>query len=109
MSAPTVAARFRCVACVAEYPLAEARTACAACGELLDVAPDLESFGLSGAAWRDLFDRRRAAAGSPETRAFERSGVWRYREHVLPGLDAAQLVSKPEGATRAARSATSWA
>jgi threonine synthase len=100
MSAPTVAARFRCVACATEYPLAEARTVCAACGGLLDVAPDLESFGLPGAAWRDLFDRRRAAAGSPETRAFERSGVWRYREHVLPGLDTGLLVSKPEGATR---------
>jgi len=61
MPAPSVAARFHCVACAAEYPLAEARTACAACGELLDVAPDLASFGFSGAGWRDLFDRRRSA------------------------------------------------
>ena len=62
--------------------------------------PDLGAFGFSGAAWRDLFDRRRAAPASPETRAFEQSGVWRYREHVLPGLDTEALVSKPEGVTR---------
>ena len=65
MPAPTVAARFRCVACAAEFPLAEPRTACAACGELLDVVPDLESFGFSGAAWRDLFERRRTAPARP--------------------------------------------
>jgi threonine synthase len=100
MSAPEVAARFRCVACGAFFPLAEPRTSCAACGELLDVVPDLEAFGYTGAAWRDLFEKRRTAAGSPAAPAHERSGVWRYREHVLPGLDARHLVSKPEGATR---------
>jgi threonine synthase len=100
MAAPDVAARFRCLGCGVAYPLAEPRTSCAACGELLDVVPDLEAFGHSGSAWRDLFDRRRAAPGSAETRPHERSGVWRYREHVLPGLDASLLVSKPEGATR---------
>jgi threonine synthase len=100
MAAQDVAARFRCIACGATYPLAEPRTSCAACGELLDVVPDLEAFGRSGAAWRDLFDGRRAAPLSPDTRPWERSGVWRYREHVLPGLDASLLVSKPEGVTR---------
>ena len=100
MPAPKVAARFRCVLCGTTYALAEPRTACAACGELLDVVPDLASFGYAGAKWRDLFDRRRAATLSPETRPYERSGVWRYREHVLPGLDPSLIVSKPEGATR---------
>jgi threonine synthase len=100
MPAPEVSARFRCLGCRTAYPLGEPRTSCAACGELLDVESDLEAFGLSGAAWRDLFDRRRAAPLSPGVRPCERSGVWRYREHVLPGLDASRLVSKPEGVTR---------
>ena len=100
MSAPDVAARFRCVACGACYALAEPRTSCAACGDLLDVVPDLAAFGYSGGEWRDLFDARRAAPGSPSAGVWARSGVWRYREHVLPGLDPARLVSKPEGATR---------
>jgi threonine synthase len=100
MPAPPVAARFRCVACGATYPLSEPLTSCAACGGLLDVAPDLDSFGFSASKWRDLFDGRRAAAGAPDDPPHARSGVWRYREHVLPGLDPALAVSKPEGATR---------
>ena len=84
-----------------EFPLARARTSCAACGGLLDVVPDLRAFGRTGAAWRDLFDRRRAAPRSSEaTRPYEMSGVWRFREHVFPDLPESGIVSKPEGATR---------
>ncbi len=90
---------FRCIACAAAYPLSEARTACA-CGSLLDVVSDLHAFGRTGAAWQDLFDRRRAAPHSEATRPFEASGVWRFREHVLPDLPEDGIVSKPEGATR---------
>ena len=101
MSAPPVAARFRCVACAAEYPLAEPRTACAACGELLDVDPDLASFGWSGAAWRDLFDRRRAAAGRPTTpRASSGAASGATASTSSPASTRDLLVSKPEGATR---------
>ena len=91
---------FRCVACGTESPITEYRTACPACGSLLDVVPDLRAFGRSGAAWRDLFDRRRAVLSTAATRPFETSGVWRYREHVFPSLDEDGIVSKPEGNTR---------
>ena len=100
MPGPRISARFRCLACERECPLSEPHTACAACGELLDVVPDLAAFGRTGAAWRDLFEARRTAPLAPGTLPSERSGVWRYREHVLPGLDLPLLVSKPEGATR---------
>jgi threonine synthase len=63
------------------------------------VESDLGSFGRSGAEWRDLFTARRAGGAAP-TRPFERSGVWRYREHVLPDLPEKHIVSKPEGETR---------
>ena len=33
--------KFRCVACTATFPIEEPRTACEACGSLLDVSPDL--------------------------------------------------------------------
>ena len=33
-------------------------------------------------------------------RPFETSGVWCFREHVLPDLPEDGIVSKPEGATR---------
>ena len=91
---------FRCVACGMSFPLAETRLACSSCGGLLDVVSNLRAFGRTGAAWRDLFDRRRAASPSEATRPFETSGVWRFREHVLPDLPEDGIVSKPEGATR---------
>jgi threonine synthase len=58
------------------------------------------AFGLSGAAWRDLFDRRRSALPFETQQAFAQSGVWRYHEHVLPDLPEEHIVSKPEGNTR---------
>lgn len=91
---------FRCLACGASFPLAGSRTACAACGGLLDIVSELRAFGRTGDTWRDLFDRRRAASPSEATRPFETSGVWRFREHVLPDLPESGIVSKPEGATR---------
>ena len=93
-------ASFKCVNCAAPFPLAEARTSCPLCGGLLDVVSDLHAFGRTGAAWQDLFDRRRAAPHSEASRPFETSGVWRFREHVLPDLPESGIVSKPEGGTR---------
>jgi len=92
--------RFRCVSCAADFPIEEVRTACATCGSLLDVEHDLASFGRSGADWRSLFDRRRSALPGLATKPYEQSGVWRYREHVLPCLPEVSIVSKPEGNTR---------
>lgn len=91
---------FKCIDCTATFPLAEARTSCPICGGLLDVVSDLHAFGRTGAAWQDLFDRRRAAPHSEASRPFETSGVWRFREHVLPDLPESGIVSKPEGGTR---------
>lgn len=95
-------ATLRCVACAAEHPIDEPLYACRACGDLLDVVADLAAWGVSGADWRALFDRRRAALPNGATPAYDRSGVWRYREHVFPALAErpADIVSKPEGATR---------
>src|SRR5450830_1272880 len=92
--------RFHCVSCAADFPIEEVRTACATCGSLLDVEHDLASFGRSGADWRSLFDRRRSALPGLATKPYEQSGVWRYREHVLPCLPEEEIVSKPEGNTR---------
>jgi threonine synthase len=64
------------------------------------VHADLRAWGRSGAEWRDLFDRRRSALPSAATAPFAQSGVWRFRELVLPDLPEAEIVSKPEGATR---------
>jgi threonine synthase len=97
--------RLACLECGATRAIEEVLTECPSCGGLLEVLHDLASFGRSGREWRDLFDRRRSALPGAETPAFERSGVWRYREHVFPALAPEEVVSKPEGATRLYRSA----
>jgi threonine synthase len=76
-----------CVDCATEYRRLEARYRCE-CGGTLDVVHhfpariDLQSF-----------DARR---GSRDP--VDRSGVWRFRELVLP-LDTERIVTKPEGNT----------
>jgi threonine synthase len=93
--------RLRCIACGREAPLARIRYACEACGDLLDVVHDLDRLRAARPAgeWRRLFDERLRARDG-----LDGSGVWRYRELILPDLPASDVVSKPEGNTRLYRS-----
>jgi threonine synthase len=93
--------RLDCVTCGSSHPGLEVRYRCA-CGGTLDVVHDLDA--LRGTIGLDLFDRRLAS----KERA-DRSGVWRFRELVLP-LTPNEIVSKPEGNTNLYRSAplASW-
>jgi threonine synthase len=83
---------MRCESCGSEYDELDARTICP-CGGLLSIEqrpPDER-----GPHLRARFAARRGAmAGAPPA---EGSGVWRYRELVMPG--AAEVVSHPEGNT----------
>ncbi|MGY4707650.1 threonine synthase [Candidatus Bipolaricaulota sp. J31] len=92
-----MAAVLRCMECGAEYALDDVRYRCD-CGGLLDVAHELSSPGVS----RELFDGRVGERG-PEP--WRRSGVWRFRELVLP-VDDDLIVSRPEGDTPLYRSPT---
>jgi threonine synthase len=80
-----------CPRCREELPLSFAKSRCPECAGLLEVrhrAPDLSGRGL-----RDLFAARRCAPGHLDV-----SGVWRFREMVLP--DSGQdVVTHPEGNT----------
>jgi threonine synthase len=80
---------LRCVDCAAGYDGLELRYRCD-CGGTLEVVHD------HAALPRDLlktFDARRASKTQ-----LDRSGVWRFRELVLP-VDEAAIVTKPEGNT----------
>lgn len=83
---------FRCISCQAEYDLRVERVYCA-CGSLLDV-----EHGFSGPRPEalELFRERRAR---PQNEA-DRSGIWRFREFVLPDLGVEELVTRQEGNTR---------
>lgn len=113
---------LRCVECGALYSGIEEgpRYRCE-CGGVLDIeAPALLPAGrrnvsatpagrgegditpLAGAAWRQLFDERASASPiwplSPANLLPDRSGVWRYRELILPVAESA-IISRPEGNT----------
>ena len=86
----------RCASCGATLDDRTARATCPNCGGLLaveHVAPKAK-----GAALRALFDERLGAA-SYRGSAADRSGVWRFRELVLPAARAEEIVSHPEGNT----------
>jgi threonine synthase len=87
--------RLVCVDCGASHPGLQVRYRCV-CGGTLDVVHDLSA--LRGRIDFDLFDRRLAS----KERA-DRSGVWRFRELVLP-LAPGEIVTKPEGNTNLYRS-----
>jgi threonine synthase len=87
---------FRCIAgCPGEYPLTKPLYRCPACGDLLEVAHDLEALkDRSPAAWMRLFDDRYKRTQWPYG-----SAVWGKKEWVLPSLPDQCIVSMDEGGT----------
>lgn len=82
--------RLECAECGAEVSAEEGRQRCD-CGEPLDVRRDLAE--LSGTVDRELFDGRLASRAR-----WDRSGVWRFRELVLP-VPEDVVVTRGEGRT----------
>jgi threonine synthase len=80
---------LRCAQCGLELPASSPRSDCT-CGGLLDA---LHCPRATGAALRARFDRRRRD-GDPEVQG---SGVWRFRELLLPG--PGRTLTHPEGNT----------
>jgi threonine synthase len=95
---------LECMACGAQYPSDEIRYECdrqvgdppQRCGGLLDVRHDLGE--LRTQVSTQLFEGRVGAWSGANA-----SGVWRYRELVLP-VNEAEIVTRPEGNTPLYRS-----
>lgn len=67
--------------------------ACPTCGGLLDPVVDVRALQRrTASSWRRLLDERAAS-----TAAIDRSGVWCFREWVLPELAAKHVVTLGEG------------
>jgi threonine synthase len=86
----------RCASCHATLDDRTARATCPNCGGLLAVEHTLAL--PKGDALRAHFDDRLGIDGYRGTAA-QRSGVWRFRELVLPGARDEEIVSHPEGNT----------
>ena len=100
--APLVDAVPVCARCGATYGPRTLLAGCPACGGLLDLR--VPAPALCGADLRAHFDARRADAHAPIPFADDvgrprRSGVWRFRELILPGATDAEIVTQPEGDT----------
>src|SRR5436309_15261996 len=94
----TATSVLRCLACGRSRPIETIAFRCE-CGGLLEVAHDLAASARRSAYWRDLFESRWRAREGPDA-----SGVWRYREWILPGLHESEIVTMNEGMTRLHRS-----
>jgi len=89
--------RLRCESCGAEMSELDPRTSCPKCGGLLSVEIELPTE--RGAALRALFDGRPGATPAATRADIHMSGVWRFRELVLPGIADQDLVTQWEGNT----------
>ncbi len=87
---------FRCIAgCPGEHPLLEPIYRCPSCGNLLEVAHDLEALSDRAAgSWMRLFDDRYKRTMWPYG-----SAVWGKKEWVCPAVDDESIVSMDEGGT----------
>ncbi|MBK7073509.1 MAG: threonine synthase [Myxococcales bacterium] len=91
----TFSAWFQCIAgCAGRWSLTEIRYRCPTCGELLEVAHDLDALRAArdGAGWRALFDARWRGPAFPDA-----SGVWGKREVVAPHVRPEHIVTAAEG------------
>ncbi|MGQ9786332.1 MAG: threonine synthase [Anaerolineae bacterium] len=88
-------AQLECPRCGVSYPLDVVRYLCD-CGSQLDVTHDLQA--LRAQITRATFDARQRGAPTPKIRPEIDSGVWRYRELILP-VPPEMVVSRPEGNT----------
>ena len=80
---------FQCFSgCSVRYELDQIVYSCESCGGLLEVAHDVAALKQRPASdWKSLFDSRRGST----------SGVWAWKEVVLPELDSKNIVSLGEG------------
>jgi len=87
----TSASVQRCEACHTTIDELDSAGACPRCGGLLEIE---HTFTQTADILRSTFALRRPTLGSPNA-----SGVWRYRELVLPSATDDVIVSHPEGNT----------
>jgi threonine synthase len=82
-----------CDVCGTVLPARDTRTQCPKCGGLLSLQYDPPTE--RGSALRRVFDTRLTRRGDvPES-----SGVWRFRELVLPDVSDEEILTQPEGNT----------
>lgn len=90
---PTALSWQLCARCGRELPSSSPLSQCPDCGGLLEVRHRPPAVG-AGTTLRETFAFRRG-----QTTPLDASGVWRFRELVLPGAREEDVVTYPEGNT----------
>ncbi len=88
-----VSAELACPVCGGVFSLSETRYRCT-CGAPLDIAIHRVGHNRSGSEWRALFDNRLLSIRPEDV-----SGVWRFRELLIPDAEMPYF-ARPEGQTR---------
>jgi threonine synthase len=86
-----------CDVCTAQYVELDARVQCSACGGLLHIVHPQPP--TCAAALREHFDARLMPARGVRGAGPGDSGVWRFRELVMPTATDSELVTQAEGNT----------
>lgn len=86
-----------CDACGARYGELDAKVECVACAGLLHLEHPQPP--ACSTALRELFDARLMPARGPHGVGPSDSGVWRFRELIMPSVSDAAIVSQGEGNT----------
>lgn len=89
---------LRCIGCdhTADL-LAERKFLCPRCGNLYDVVHDLSSLGYTFTDFTRIFDERAMASYRASTEPQLQSGVWRFKEWIMPYLSDNHIVTLGEG------------
>jgi threonine synthase len=86
-----------CDGCAARYSELDPTVECVACGGLLHLEHPQPP--VCAGALRELFDARLTPTRGPRGISAADSGVWRFRELIMPGIADADIVSQGEGLT----------
>jgi threonine synthase len=87
-------AHFSCInGCEGKFQLDEVIYRCPTCGALLEVTHDIDALKETSAEkWKEIIENRKGSTKWPYG-----SGVWRYKEWVIPDIIDENIVSMYEG------------
>jgi threonine synthase len=89
---------LRCIGCDHTTDLlAERKFLCPRCSNLYDVVHDLSSLGHTFTDFTRIFDERAMISGRHSLSPLTQSGVWRFKEWVMPYLSNNHIITLREG------------
>lgn len=103
---------LQCINCGTRRDLlGERKFRCPNCNGLFEINHDFSLLGMCPGELRNLFEKRAAAASSNSSPVWQRSGIWQYRELIMPFMPEEMIVTLGEGKVpiiRAGKNLLKW-